>query len=405
MKSGPAVNANDASRVAWTGGAGSRHSRDWRRWSRFPACWIALAFALQSLVSVAAAEQLPARLSDETFWHLVNDFSEPGGIFRSDNFISNEALFQHVIGRLRENAGPDGAYLGVGPDQNFTYIVALKPKIAFIVDIRRQNMLEHLMYKAIIELSTDRAGFLGKLFSRKRPPNLGTESTVEDLFAAFHDVPPDRDTFYATFAEIKAQLEEHHHFDLTPEDESNIQYILRAFYVGGPNLTYLGPISSSRSNSNRMPSYEDLMTQTNAEGENLSYISTESNFRILQDLETRNLIVPLVGDFAGPKALRAVGQYLKEHDAQVTAFYLSNVEQYLFQQDTDWNKFYDNVGMLPVGGRSTFIRSVFNSYAIPYNYRPGYLRSASLLSRIEDLLEALSKGKIETYYDVIRMSR
>ena len=366
--------------------------------------WIVVTAALMLFGGIAAAEQLPGQLSDKAFWSLVTDFSEPGGTFRSDNFISNETLFQHIIGRLKENTKSGGVYLGVGPDQNFTYIVALKPAMAFIVDIRRQNMLEHLMYKAIIELSEDRADFLSKLFSRKRPPDLGREFTPDDLFMAFHDVVPDRDTFYATFGAIKTRLEEHHGFNLSAEDESNIQYVLRAFYVGGPNLTYIGPINPRTGGANRMPSYADLMMQTDGDGENHSYLSTESNFQILQDLEKKNLIVPLVGDFAGPKTIRAVGHYLNEHDASVTAFYLSNVEQYLFQQDDDWNKFYENVGALPVDHTSTFIRSVFNGYAVPFNYRPGYLRSASLLSPIADVLQAFIDGKLETYYDVIRMS-
>ena len=60
---------------------------------------------------------------------------------------------------LKQDTKPGGVYLGVGPDQNFTYILALQPKIAFIIDIRRQNMLQHLMYKALIEISKDRADF------------------------------------------------------------------------------------------------------------------------------------------------------------------------------------------------------------------------------------------------------
>jgi len=360
--------------------------------------------ALAGAYRLIAAEPLPAQLSDEAFWSLITDFSEPGGFFRSDNFISNETLFQHVVGRLKENARPGGVYLGVGPDQNFTYIVALHPRIAFIVDIRRQNMLEHLMYKALIELSGDRADFLSKLFSRKRPEDVDAESSAEDLFRAFREVEADRDSFYANVNAIRMQLEEHHGFKLSQEDEANIQYVLRAFYVGGPNLTYVGPVNPRFGGLNRMPSYADLMMQTDAEGQNHSYISSESNFRVLQDLEKRNLIVPLVGDFAGPKAIRAVGTYLKDHDAKVTAFYLSNVEQYLFQQNDDWSRFYENVEVLPLDRTATFIRSVFNGYA--YNFRTnGYLRSASLLSSIPDLLEAFDAGKIETYYDVIRMSK
>ena len=353
---------------------------------------------------LAAAEEFPSQLSDEAFWRLITDFSEPGGFFRSDNFISNETLFQHVVNRLKENTKPGGVYLGVGPEQNFTYIVALKPRMAFIVDIRRQNMLEHLMYKALIELSSARADFLSRLFSRPGPENLNTESTPEELFEAFREIRPDRETFYSNFAAIKKQLEERHGFKLSQEDESSIQYVLRAFYVGGPNLTYVGPVNPRFGGQNRMPSYADLMMQDDGEGQNHSYLSTEENFRTLKDLENRNLIIPLIGDFAGAKAIRAVGAYLKERDAVVTAFYLSNVEQYLFQQNDDWSRFYGNVATLPIDPSASFIRSVFNGYA--YNFRTsGYLRSASLLSPIPALLEAFNSGRIESYYDVIRMSK
>jgi hypothetical protein len=92
-----------------------------------------------------SAESLPTRLSDETFWHLVTDFSEPNGFFRSDNFLSNEVEYQWVIPTLTSTLGTGGVYLGVGPEQNFSYIVSLRPKLAFIVDIRRGNLHEHLL--------------------------------------------------------------------------------------------------------------------------------------------------------------------------------------------------------------------------------------------------------------------
>src|SRR3989475_12858046 len=361
-------------------------------------------FAFTGALRLIAAEEFPAQLSNETFWRLVTEFSEPAGFFRSDNFISNETLFQHVVGRLKENANPAGVYLGVGPDQNFTYIVALRPRIAFIVDVGRQKMLEHLMYEALIELSADRADFLSRLFARQRPENIGTESTPEELFKAFRNVPAELDLFFANLEAIKTQLKERHRFKLSAEDEASIQYIFRAFYVGGPNLTYVGPVTPRFAVRNRMPSYADLMMQNDGEGQNHSYLSSEDNFGILKDLEQRNLIVPLIGDFAGPKTIRSVGTYLKQQNAVVTAFYLSNVEQYLFQQNDDWSRFYENVATLPLDSNARFIRSVFNGYA--YNLRAnGYFRSDSLLASIPDLLEAFNAGKIETYYDVIRMSQ
>jgi len=117
------------------------------------------------------------------------------------------------------------------------------------------------------------------------------------------------------------------------------------------------------------------------------------------------LIVPIVGDFAGPKAIQAVARYLKQHDAFVSVFYLSNVEQYLFQQDNDWSKFYRNVATLPVDSTATFIRSVFNGLAGTYQSNGYGLRSASVLSSIPELLKAFDAGEVRTYYDVINMSK
>src|SRR5207245_2534908 len=105
--------------------------------------------------------------------------------------LSNELGFQQVIPSLRETVRTGGVYIGVGPEQNFTYITALQPRIAFIIDIRRQNMLEHMMYKALFELSEDRADFLSRLYARRRPAGLDADATVEMLFARYNELQPD----------------------------------------------------------------------------------------------------------------------------------------------------------------------------------------------------------------------
>jgi hypothetical protein len=139
-----------------------------------PATAITWALLLGAILARGAVAQttLPSQLSDSAFWRLIVDLSEPGGYFRSDNFVSNEGSLQYVIPDLQRTLQPGGVYVGVAPDQNFTYLVALRPKLAFIIDIRRQNMLQHLMYKALIEVSNDRAEFLSRLFSRARPDGL-----------------------------------------------------------------------------------------------------------------------------------------------------------------------------------------------------------------------------------------
>ena len=350
-----------------------------------------------------AAVELPAQLSDEEFWQLITDFSETGGYFRSDNFVSNETTFQFVIPELKNTIKSGGIYLGVGPDQNFTYIVALQPRMSFILDIRRQNMLQHLMYKVLIEVSADRAEFISRLFSRPRPTGIEAGASAEKLFDAFSQVDRSRQFYTENLAMILKRLKEDHGFALTSEDEKSIEYVFNAFYIGGLDLNYNGPANVGLSGRGRMPSYAELMTQTDREGLNQSYMSSEETFRVLQELESKNLVVPLVGDFAGAKTMRAVGAYLREHKAPVSVFYLSNVEQYLFQQDDDWSKFFTNVGTLPLETNSTFIRSIFNGLVPPRSAGFG-LRSASVLSPIQELLSAFGTGQLRTYYDVIQMS-
>src|SRR3954469_7286866 len=148
-----------------------------------------LAVAVSALVlcvtptSRPRTEALPQRLDDRTFWMLVTEFSEPGGTFRSDNLVSNELAYEQGPPPLLSRVQPASAYIGVGPDQNFTYIAAFKPRISFIVDIRRQNMLLHLMYKAIIELSPTRVEFLARLFSRQPPAELPLDATADVLIS------------------------------------------------------------------------------------------------------------------------------------------------------------------------------------------------------------------------------
>ena len=354
----------------------------------------ALCFQLQTL----RAAELPARIGDQAFWQMISEFSEPDGDFHSDNFVSNENSFQYVIPELRRNLSPGGAYIGVGPEQNFTYVVALRPKVAFIIDIRRQNMLEHLLYKALIELSADRVEFLSRLFSRKPPPDLGIASNVDRLFLAYHVPRPSRELFQQNLQAVKDWLVGHHGFALTGEDLERIEYVYNVFYERGPDLRYSFE-GATQGVLELFPAYTELMTATDGNGEQRGYLATEENFQILKELQLNNAIIPLVGDFAGPKAVRSVGRYIKERGAAVGAFYLSNVEQYLFQQDDAWKKFYSNVSALPINDSSTVIRSVFDQ-----DSSPGRL-SMPRTSLISDLLTAFYAGRIATYLDVVAMSK
>jgi hypothetical protein len=300
---------------------------------------------------------LPDRLSDAEFWKLTQDLSEPGGTFRSDNLLSNEVWLQYVIPDLLTAVKPGGVYIGVGPEQNFTYISALKPPMAFIIDVRRGNLDLHLMYKALFEMSSDRAEFVGRLFSRRRPEGLSGASSVREIFDAYGKVPPDEGLYTETLQAIVDRLQQTHHFALEADDVPGIKFVFEYFSRYGPDLTYwMSGGFGGRGGFRNSPTYADLMMNTDASGAFRSYLASEENYNVIRDLEMKNLLVPVVGNFAGPKAIRAVGAWLKEHNGRVAAFYLSNVEQYL-NMDSIWMDFCSNASTLPLDDSSQFIRS------------------------------------------------
>lgn len=304
----------------------------------------------------ALIADLPSRLTDQEFWALSESASEPNGEFQSDNFLSNERGYQVVIPDLIATAKSGRVYLGVGPEQNFPYIIALKPALSVIFDIRRGNLQEQLLYKALFEMSSDRADFLSRLFSRKRPDGLSTTSTVTDLMNAYEAVQPTEDRYQANLVAVSNWLTKHHGFALHPDDLAGIDYVYKtAFYTGGPNLTYnMGGRGSRGRFGGYGETYADLQELDDGHGVNYGFLATEANWLVMKDLESRNLVVPVVGDFGGPKAIRAIGKYLKAHGAVVSAFYLSNVEQYLNRAGTE-DAFLCNVATLPLDDSSTFI--------------------------------------------------
>jgi hypothetical protein len=218
-------------------------------------------------------------------------------------------------------------------------------------------------------------------------------------------VPPDSLLFRKNLASILDRLRRVHGFALSGEDTTGIEYVYRSFVVYGPDITY----DSNRRigfGRGRMPSFAQLQIQADSENVQRGYLANEANFRTLKQYQTNNLIVPLVGDFAGPKAIRSVGDYLKAHGVNVTAFYLSNVEQYLFNQNDDWKKFFGNVALLPVDSASSFIRSSFNGMG-PQSaqYAASLMRSQQLRASILEQLQLFKDGRILSYYDILNTSR
>jgi hypothetical protein len=338
---------------------------------------LALVWWYATVAPGTAEDPWPPQLDDQQFWAMVHGFSEPDGVFtpvggyRSDNLVSNERSLQQVMPALLPRRR-SGAYLGVGPEQNFTYITTLEPTIAFVIDIRRQNLLLHLMYKAVAEEASNRVEFLSRLFARPRPAGLGADADIQSIFTAFEDSPSSAELARASLETILDRLENTHRFPLTSEDKAGIRLLYSKFREEGPALRW-DPAGGAW-----IPSYADLMAQTDPQGIPRSYLASEDAFRIFRRYQLRNRIVPLVGDLGGTITLRAVGQYLASGGSIVAAFYTSNVEVYLREEARE--RFVTNAAALPRDEQSIFIRTRFNTIGHTQG-RPDY-KTATVIEPI-----------------------
>lgn len=357
-----------------------------------PLAGLAPAALAQETASVAA--RLPDRLADADFWALVSTISEPGGYFRiQDNFTSNEGEIGQLYTMLRERGTNGGVYLGVGPEQNLTYIAAIRPRMAFIVDIRRQAVMQHLMFKAVFELAPDRADFIALLFSKPRPVGLDSTTAIQAIWDAFWPVRSDSATWKANYARIAGLLTKTHGFTLTPDEVDGLRHVFDSFYWYGPVISTNGaPRGGGGPNGT---TFADLTGYSpDASGQPRSFLASEDDYRYVRSLHLRNLVVPVSGDFGGPKAIRAIGTWLKERGGVVSAFYVSNVEQYLFG-DGKARAFYDNVATLPVNDASVFIR--------PYSLRR--FGPTQPLCPIAPFLEAASAGRAPSINNALSCPR
>src|SRR5262245_34294189 len=222
-----------------------------------------VASAVLALLLVAPqAANLPNQVSDSEFWRLFTEFSEPGGDYPFENFITNEETVQDVMPVLTKFTKPGGVYLGVGPEQNFTYIAGIKPKMAFIFDIRRQNAIEHLMYKAIFEMSPTRGDFVSNLFSIKTPNKVPATATAGGVFLSIDGLKGDKAFYTQNLAAIKSNLSKHG-FSLSADDLKKVEYIYDVFFRAGPQIDYKFA-SAFPPNMAPAPNYIEAMTDTDA---------------------------------------------------------------------------------------------------------------------------------------------
>jgi hypothetical protein len=347
-----------------------------------------LALAASLLVAACARAPKPApRLRD-----LVAALSEEGGYFDTDNLISNETSYAQIVEKLQPTGG---VYVGVGPEQNFHYIGRLRPSWAFIVDVRRDNMLHHLLLNAVVSASPTPYDYLCRLFARRCGAAPPPDGSFEDVLAAFEAAEPDEETFRGNLAETFEHVESKLGFELTKEDRDVIEFISRSFFDEQLDLRFR---SYGRPPMPYHPTYGRLLRAETSDGRPAHFLARPEDYAHVRGLATAGRLVPVVGDFAGEHALRAVGEFAEARGETVSAFYVSNVEFYLMRSDV-FDRYVDNVRALPVNEDSLIIRAYF-SYGYPHPATLSGHRSALVRQRVPRFLALYDEGAYHSYWDV-----
>jgi hypothetical protein len=349
----------------------------------------ALAVALLLLCGGSAPARSQAGASFAT---QIETLSERGGYFDTDNLISNERSYLDVVPELKKRGVRGGAYIGVGPDQNFSYIAAVRPDIAFIVDIRRDNLLLHLLFKALFSMARTRAEYLALLVGRPVPAGLDAwkGATVEKIVTQMETPPADARSIDALRAKTDEAVSRIG-VTLSREDRATIDRFHRRFIEAGVGLQFQ---SAGRPPQSHYPAYRDLLLAATPSGLQANYLASEEAFQFVRGLEERDLIIPVVGDLSGPRALAAIGELLARRKLRVSAVYASNVEFYLFS-DGRFQSFAANLVRLPRADNGVVIRSVFGRFGWP---RGG---SVSQIHDLSVMLDGVAKGRYRYYDELI----
>lgn len=326
----------------------------------------------------------PARAP--SFGALVAELSEASSGPHADNLVSNEDSYPRVAGELARRVPRDGVYLGVGPDQNFTYLAQARPALAFIIDHRRRNVLLHLVHKALFALSIDRVAYLTRLTAR-RPEGLAPDPSAGALVDAFERAAIDRGLLERTVGAVADFLRP---LGVVAADEWPDLATIHARLAGpGMNARFLAmPI---------YPTAGRLIRTVDRDGAPAHFLAREDTYRCVRDLQVGDRVIPLVGDFAGPTALPRLGGWLRRHGRAVALAYISDVEFFLLRSGR-FAPYVENLAGLPWAEGALIVRT--STREIDHPARVEGDSATTVVRPVAPFLDAARAGRIRGVDDL-----
>ncbi|MFO0951312.1 MAG: hypothetical protein U0835_09210 [Isosphaeraceae bacterium] len=328
----------------------------------------------------------PAR--DETFGSLGRGLSERTSAPPGDNFFSNEDSYPRVAGSLARRVPTGDVYLGVGPDQNFTFIAHTRPSLAIVLDYRRRNTLVHLLHKALMCLSADRFDYLSRLTAR-RPVRSRSDAGLDDLLARFRTAPLDPALLQENVGEVARLLRS---CDAVREEEWLELASIQA-RIAGPGL-------EARFLALRMyPTLARMIATHDREGSPAHWLAAEGTYQRVRSLQLGDRILPVVGDFAGTAALPALASWMRHRGLKVGVLYVSDVEFFLLRAGK-FGAYVDNLGRLPWASEAVVVRT--STRPIEHPERVPGDSATTIVRPVAAFLDQARAGRVRTVEDLFR---
>lgn len=346
-----------------------------------PAPTVSASAAASAEIPVPKATLPSTAISDRELGRLIRDVSEKSGDFPSDNLVSNETSYLHVMDELPRG----GAYVGVGPEQNFTYLAEMEPEIAWIVDIRRDNRTMHLVYKAVFERAPSRLAFVATLLSRKvGETGLSEGATVAEVLGAVGSLPKEepkvlRDLVVERADALGVELDAH--------DLAHLDVIVRGFATLGLSQRY-----SMKGSARTYPTFGELMATGDLSGRPRSFLASDASYQKVRRMQQENRVIPVVGDLAGDGAMPRIAADLTARKVPLKLLYASNVEQYLMESPKTQRRWVKNTAAMPWAPDGKILRVYFDQGRKHPDQRKGH-RTVSMMFSASGFLERGATAK------------
>ena len=358
---------------------------------------VAPAQAPSATVAKAKTPVATDSLSIEQFAALIRRLSDSGGYFDTDNLISNESSYLHPLTTLDKLGVRGGAYIGVGPDQNFSLIARVNPSIAFIADIRRDNLLHHLLFKALFEHARNRTEYVALWLGRAVPSNIDAlrDQPVDSIVAWASRTAATVASADAAVRDVRMRVSRYG-LALSGGDLATIERFHRTFIAQGPALRFT---STGRAPREYYPTLGQLMTEKDLTGRHASYLARDRDFQVVKSLERRHLVIPVVGDLSGPSTLPRIATVLRERRESLSVLYASNVEDYLIR-DGRFAAYAQYVARLPRQPQSVIVRSWFGGPGSHPASVAGYY-TTQLVQTVASFVADSAMSRVRSYRELV----